>query len=124
MDEIIGEWTATQDHYSVFHQLQGVGIAAGPVIKPQEVFEDPHYQARGFFEEQTHPMIGGPYKYPGPVFDMSETPLRIRQMHPILGADNEYVYKELMGYSDEEYQRFIEDKHVGDMCVELQAPEE
>ena len=31
----------------------------------------------------------------------------------MLGQDNEYVYKNVMGYSDEEYQKFIEMGHVG-----------
>ena len=124
IDGIISEWTKDLDHYDVFHKLQELGIPAGPVIKPQEVFDDPHVVARGFYEAHEHPMIGGPYMYPGPVFDLSETPMRIRKMHPVLGADNEYVYKEVMGYSDAEYDGFVEDQHIGDVYIGMELPEE
>ncbi len=124
VDQVISAWTAPLDHYEAFQRLQARGIAAGPVLKPNEVLSDPHYQARGFYEEHFHPVLGAPYRFPGPAFDMSETPLRIRKLHPTLGEDNEYVYKQVLGYSEEEYQRFIEEKHVGWRYVGYEADEE
>ena len=44
---------------------------------------------------------------------MSKTPNHLRR-HPVaLGEDNEYVYKEVMGVSDEEYERMVELGHIG-----------
>ena len=45
---------------------------------------------------------GGPGEYP-----------RFRRGPVRLGEDNEYVYKRLLGYSDEEYARFEAEGHVG-----------
>jgi hypothetical protein len=35
----------------------------------------------------------------------------------VLGEDNEYVYKKVCGYSDEEYQWFVENGHAGTEVV-------
>jgi hypothetical protein len=45
-------------------------------------------------------------------------------MHPVLGSDNEYVYKEVMGYTDSEYDAFVEDQHIGDIYIGVDLPEE
>ena len=44
---------------------------------------------------------------------MSKTPLSIRRHASNLGEDNEYVYKDLLGYTDTEYQWFVDNNHAG-----------
>ena len=44
---------------------------------------------------------------------MSRTPVRIRNSAPLLGEHNEYVYKELLGYSDREYARLEAEGQIG-----------
>ena len=44
---------------------------------------------------------------------MSETPLPIRAHAAVVGEHNEYVYKEVLGYSDTEYQWFVDNLHAG-----------
>ena len=44
---------------------------------------------------------------------MSETPLQYWRHSPTLGQDNEYVYKQVMGYTDAEYQHFVDTGHAG-----------
>jgi crotonobetainyl-CoA:carnitine CoA-transferase CaiB-like acyl-CoA transferase len=36
-----------------------------------------------------------------------------RRAAPLLGEDNEYVYKEVLGYSEEQYKKFEEQGHIG-----------
>jgi benzylsuccinate CoA-transferase BbsF subunit len=44
---------------------------------------------------------------------MSKTPNHLRR-HPVaLGEDNEYVYKEVMGLSDDEYTELENKGHIG-----------
>jgi crotonobetainyl-CoA:carnitine CoA-transferase CaiB-like acyl-CoA transferase len=114
IDQIISEWTKDKEKYEIFRTLQSLGIPAGPVTQPNDVLTDPHNIDRGLYEEHFHPSLEGSFKYPGPMFKMSETPLRIRKLYPTLGEDNEYIYKELLGYSDEEYSKLQEQKHIGD----------
>ena len=44
---------------------------------------------------------------------MSETPLQYWRHAATLGQDNEYFYKEVLGYSDDEYQWFVDNGHAG-----------
>ena len=113
LDPLIGAWTVDKDHYAVFHLLQKAGIPAGPVLATAEVFSDPHLLARGFWEVVTHPEAGA-HVNPGPIIEMTKTPLHIRAPAPLLGQHNEYVYKELLGYSDMEYQDLVQEDFIGD----------
>ncbi len=61
---------------------------------------DPHYIARGLFEEVD--VNGQPLKIPAMVPKLSETPGRTDWPGPEVGAFNEAVYGELLGLSAEE----------------------
>ena len=96
LDAIIGEWTSQYEHREVMTRLQEVGIAAGAVLDDRNAYEDPHLEARFFFEEVTRPDTGT-HPYPGMMWKASHTPNAIRS-HPVcLGEHNEYVYKGLLG---------------------------
>ena len=85
-------------------------------------FDYPHFQERGFFEEVCHP-DAGTHLYPGMYFKMSGTPLCIRMAAPLLGEHNEYVYKQLLGISDEEYEMLEQEGHIGmDYPADVHAP--
>ena len=112
LDRHIGEWTSQLDHYEVMRLLQGVGIAAGPVLDQRDAFADPHLEERGIFEEVTQE-DAGTHRYAGTPYKLSGTPLRIRRGPVRMGEDNEYVYKTLLNYSDEEYAAFEQQGHIG-----------
>ncbi|MEE8353671.1 MAG: CoA transferase, partial [Dehalococcoidales bacterium] len=84
----------------------------GPVIFEDDAYTDPHLAERGFFEEVSHAECGT-HMYPGFGFRLSRTPNRIRRGPVRLGEDNEYVYKEILEVSDEEYRRLEESGHIG-----------
>jgi crotonobetainyl-CoA:carnitine CoA-transferase CaiB-like acyl-CoA transferase len=65
------------------------------------------------WQEVTHPVAGTHDYYKPSIAHMSEPPLRYWRHAPTLGQDNEYVYRQVMGYSDAEYRHFIETGHVG-----------
>jgi benzylsuccinate CoA-transferase BbsF subunit len=44
---------------------------------------------------------------------MSKTPNQLRRHPVLLGEDNEYVYKEIMGLSKEEYAELESLGHIG-----------
>ena len=44
---------------------------------------------------------------------MSKTPLSIWRGPSRLGEDNEYVYKQVIGVSNEEYARLEKEGHIG-----------
>jgi len=112
LDKHIEEWTRQHDSYAVMYTLQEQGIAAGPVINSRDAYNDAHLRERGFFERIDHEDCGT-YLHPGVMFKMSRTPLRVRRGPVRLGEDNEYVYKTVLGVSDEEYQRLEQEGHIG-----------
>ena len=61
---------------------------------------DPHLRERAYFQTLEHPEAGT-HEYPGVLWRAKRTPNELRHAAPRLGEDNEYVYKELLGYSEE-----------------------
>ena len=45
--------------------------------------------------------------YESPAWRLSDTPPPMPRRSPLLGEDSEYVYRELCGYSEEEFQQLI-----------------
>jgi len=112
IDERISSWTQSQDHRAAAHLLQSFGVTAGPVMDARDALNDPHLQERNFYVESTTPDTGT-YRYPTAPFKMSETPLTIRRGPVMLGQDNDYVYREVLGVSDEEFNALVNDGHIG-----------
>ena len=112
LDGHITAWTREHNAYEVMHLLQREGIAAGPVLDEKDACEDPHVKDRGFLEKLTH-ADAGTHLYPGLAFKMSEMPNNLRLPPVRLGEHNEYVYKELLGFSDEEYAELEKEGHIG-----------
>ena len=85
----------------------------GPMNEDEAAaFADPQLAHRGFFEELTSEATGT-HKYPGLIFKAKNTPNKLRRPSPNLGQDNEYVYRELLGYDATAYEELIESGAVG-----------
>ena len=112
IDQHITDWTSRIDHNEVMQMLQEAGVAAGQVLDERDAYNDPHLRDRGIFEE-VYQEDTGTHEYPGAPFKLSETPASIRRGPVRLGEDNEYVYKTLLKYSDEEYAKLEESGHIG-----------
>jgi len=112
LDRRIEEWTGQHDHDALMFKLQEVGVPAGAVLDSGDCFADPQLKERGFFERLTQ-VDCGTHLYPGLSWKMSKTPNRLRLPPCCLGEHNEYVYKEVLGVSDEEYARLEAGGHIG-----------
>lgn len=120
LDKHIEEWTSQHEHFKVMYILQGEGVAAGPVEHPDDAYGDPQMNDRGFFETVTHPECGT-HRYPGLAYRMSKTPSGIRLPAVRMGEHNEYVYKQILGVSDEEYAELEKEGHIGmDLVPDLE----
>ena len=114
LDVIISQWTATQNARSVMERLQAVGVPAGQIMDEADAFADPHHRDRGFWQPLDHPEIPErSMEHAGPLFRMDGHLNTVRRAAPRLGEDNEYVYKEILGFSDEKYREFEESGHIG-----------
>ena len=109
-------WTGGRSKDEAFHLLQAAGVVAGPVMTEADAASDPHLHERGFFHHLEHRSAGG-HLHPGANFHLSATPPRIWRAAPVVGQDNEYVYKHILGVSDDEYEELVADGHIGDTYV-------
>jgi len=112
LDKLIEDWTIGQNHYDAMYLLQSQGVPAGPIIFEDDAYTDPHLKERRFFEELTHEDCGT-HLYPGLGWRMSKTPNHLRLPPVRLGEHNEYVYKQLLKVSDEEYTELEKEGHIG-----------
>jgi benzylsuccinate CoA-transferase BbsF subunit len=113
LDEIhekLAAWTRGFDDRELAERLQREGVPAAPVLNVADLLEDPHYRARGTFIEVRHPLGFDETIYGGYV-KMSRTPARV-DPGPALGRDNDFVFKELLGLSEERYRALVEDKVI------------
>ncbi len=108
LDKLISGWTADKDHHDVMVSLQEAGVPAGAVLKANEMFDDPQYSARGFFEEVTHPEAGA-FPTLGVYAKLSKTPGHIARPAPLLGEHNEYVFGGVLGLPKEEIAQLWEE---------------
>lgn len=111
LDRLIGAYTATQDDYELMQRLQAAGIAAAPVLEASRSFTDPHLRARDFFKTQTQ-QASGTYEYMGPLWKLPETPVEYYQPPVMFGEHNEYVYREVLKVSDDEFEALSAGGHI------------
>jgi crotonobetainyl-CoA:carnitine CoA-transferase CaiB-like acyl-CoA transferase len=88
------------------HTLQAEGVPAGLVETTRDLFEDPQLKHRGHFVFLEHPVIGL-HPFDNSEFRLSKTPARFSRASPTLGQHNEFVIKELLGMSEEEYKELL-----------------
>lgn len=83
-------------------------VANSPIHNIEQVVDDPHLNARGYFVEVEHPIIGKA-KLPGIPFKLSETPGDVKRPSPLVGEHNELILGKYLGMSKEEVGRIKEE---------------
>jgi len=116
LDNLIAEWTSNHTAEQVETIMQDAGICANMVEKSSDLFEDPQLKHRQFYVRLNHPEIGSPAYEQQADYILSKTPREITMPSPCLGEHNEYVYKELLGMTDDEIADRIAD---GSITTEL-----
>ena len=104
LGRILDETFLTKNKSEMFFSAHEKRFIYGLVQSPQEVLADPQFQARGYFVNVEHPSTG-PLKYPGPPFLLSGTPWGPASPAPLLGQDNQQVFGERLGYTNDELSR-------------------
>jgi benzylsuccinate CoA-transferase BbsF subunit len=112
LDAHLGEWTRQHDDYALFHALQAAGIAAAPVLAAWRVLDDPHVIARQLYQPQVLEDDIGLYWYPRPLYELPESLPSYRRAPAAFGQDNDYVYRQLLGVSDAEFEHLVLEGHI------------
>jgi crotonobetainyl-CoA:carnitine CoA-transferase CaiB-like acyl-CoA transferase len=100
LDDCVGAWTARLDCHAAMNMLQRAGVRAGAVQNARDLNEfDPQLACRGLFFEMDHPVIGEA-RFEGEPMKFSRTRADLWRSAPLLGEDNGYVYREILGLSE------------------------
>ncbi len=111
LDQILTQWTTGQDLMGAFHSLQHAGVTAAPQFDEQMLATDPHVEARGWIRPLASRDVG---TYPHISYAFQGIPQAWDRGAPVLGEDNDYVYREVLHLDAEEYQRLVDDKVIVD----------
>jgi benzylsuccinate CoA-transferase BbsF subunit len=108
LSQLLEQWTIKHTSEEIMNALQQAGVPAGMVEDANDLANDPQLAARNFFIKAEHPMLGKTTSDNTPI-KLSQTPARFQRAAPLLGQDNRYVYKELLGLSEQELSQYIEE---------------
>lgn len=100
LDRAIGAWTATLTAARVLEVLGKAEVPSGPIYSVVDMLNDPHFNARGLFEEVQ--VNGQPLTIPAMLPFLSDTPGRTDWPGPAVGEHNAAVLGGLLGYGPEE----------------------
>ncbi|MBI2907072.1 MAG: CoA transferase [Chloroflexi bacterium] len=102
LDKIIERWSSKQRKLEAMSLLQKAGVAAVATYNARDLFEDRHLVEREAFASTFHPVIGRQTVL-APPWKLSNMPVRIPGSSPLVGEHNQYVFRELLGYSQEAF---------------------
>jgi len=96
IDAIVSTWIRSHtldDAMRIFHNEN---VTAAPIYDAQQLLADEHLRVRGTFVPIDDPDVGS-ITVQAPVARLSETPGHVEHLGRALGADNEAVYRDLLG---------------------------
>ena len=103
LDGLIERWTRDQDKMEAMKTLQAVGVPALAVLDDEDLYDDPHLAARGFFQRMEH-TDAGVHRYPGFLWDLTAVKQRKPRPPNGLGEHNDCVYGGMLRLSGKEIE--------------------
>lgn len=103
IDGAIEAWCATLPSPDVLEKLEANRVPCGPIYSAADMMADPHFQARGLFQQVE--INGAPLKIPAILPRLGGTPGGTRWPGGDAGGDTESVARGELGLSEEEFQR-------------------
>ena len=115
-DHVVATWTSTQSPANIVAALRERGIPVEQVIVPEQMYDVPQLDARGYYEDFEH-AITGRHRYPGWPFRISPGPAHHHRFAPpTLGQHNDEVLSGL-GLSRDELAALRRDGVIGDRAM-------
>ena len=100
------DWTVARTAEDAMHTLQAAGVAAHAVQDSAACFADPQLQHRNHFVELTHPTQGRSV-VEGARIVFGRSPAGRPTVAPTMGADNDHVLREILGYTDDQIVELV-----------------
>src|SRR6266516_3872617 len=109
LDALVAAATRSLDASELVGRLQAAGIAAGVVESALDLHADPVLAGWGFFQWLEHPARpAAPYE--GHALRLEATPGKLRWAAPALGEHTALVLREVLGMTEEEIARLIDER--------------
>lgn len=105
LNEIIAPWVAQKTVEEIISLLGKAGVPCARINTVHQAFSEPQYREREILIEMEQPDTEIMSTL-GIAVKLSETPGDIRRGAPGVGQNNEEVYKDLLGYTEQEISRF------------------
>lgn len=110
INEFITEWSLQRDKYECMRILGEAGVPASAVFDTMELYNDPVLRKQNTFVTLPH-ADRGEFTMPGCPVRMSDSPQAPRAA-PLLGADNDGVYGDILGLSEAEIAELRAEKAI------------
>jgi crotonobetainyl-CoA:carnitine CoA-transferase CaiB-like acyl-CoA transferase len=108
LDEYVGGWIAQHDLDDVIKKFEEAEAAVAPIYDISQIMDDPQFKALESIVSIDDPDLGS-VKMQNVMFRMSETPGRVQWAGRGLGEDNQSVYVDELGLSNEQMATLIEE---------------
>ena len=105
----LADWTRLHSPTEVAESLQARGVAAGPMNRPDEVYEDPQLRLRKALSEMTHPLLEHPLPTEAGPAPYRNIPPAAQIPAPLPGADTREICRGILTMDDDEITRLIAD---------------
>lgn len=102
IDKALADWCASNDSEQILASLEQARVPGGPIYNVEDMFADPHFNARGLFEQVE--INGKPLKIPAILPKLDRTPGRTDWPGGAVGSHTDQVLRELLQLDDEEIQ--------------------
>jgi len=108
LDAEVNAWTGEREAFDVMDAMQAAGVAAGVVQNVEDQYErDAQLAARSFFESIEH-LQKGRVTATGIPLGLTATPARTGRAGAVIGEDNDDVFGDLLGMSEDEIRALVE----------------
>ena len=99
--DAMNAWLAGRTTAEALAELEKARLPAGPVLRLEQVLEDPQVKARELLEYLDYPGALKPVPLANPAVRLSATPGGVRRRAPMLGEHTDEILAEL-GYTGSE----------------------
>ncbi|CAN5344074.1 CoA transferase [soil metagenome] len=112
IERAVAAWTGQRSADEAMEILQRAGVVAGAVRHPVELIDDPHLEARGFWQWIERAYVGR-HPQPSPPYRESDSPVTVTTPAATLGQYNEEVLTGVLGLSKGEIERLAREGVIG-----------
>jgi crotonobetainyl-CoA:carnitine CoA-transferase CaiB-like acyl-CoA transferase len=102
LNHVIGGWIKGRPLQTVLEECEKAGVTIGPIYNMEDIAKDPNIKARGSIIPLFDPATETDIPFPEIPIRLSGTPGKIRFPGLPMGAANEVILRDLLGYSPEE----------------------